>query len=170
MKKDQLADSVRNLKKLATVINEASDGAQGLLEHYEGELQETRIGIEVWAEVVERRTDWERFEATSDVVECGNRIGWCKVGDEWRFAYQWVTKPDDKDDDDAENWSPTDPPEPVLNGSRIIRLAAVSLIPKIVERLTVKAIEVAQAAERAAATVPSLTEWTEAVKGPDIPF
>jgi hypothetical protein len=171
--------------QLATKINLASDAVQNALAHYERLLQETGIGIEVWVGVVDRT-----FAGEDALTAEGERVGWTKIGRDWRIACQsvWVrVDPDDEGAalDDVSVWNvfnsdydrrdPIDP-RPVLNGSRKIRLEALALVPKIVEKLTEEAKNAAASADEAAKVI-SVDEWAkrkdqrEADAGSDdIPF
>lgn len=190
---DPIEKSITNLKQLATKINRASDAAQNALAHYESLLQETGIGVEVWVSVVDQSLT---FDDDHHPEARGIRIGWAKIGGDWRIAFQPVeVRFEDKIDKDyvlahkdiladLTVWneirfevgdSRTDvvSAQPVANASRNVRFEALALVPRIIAELTEEAKKVATHAD-AVSKVIAIDEWAKRKEKPDsdsdIPF
>lgn len=138
--------SVDSLKKLAATLNQETEDLNKLIEDLESELDACRIGVSIWLDVVlDKRTSIEVFERRNgdheeEQIREGWDLGYCKVGDKWRFAVKRIrsTSRDDTTDQfglEESVWADVGNPVPLVQAPRVVRVQAASLLDQLLETL-----------------------------------
>jgi hypothetical protein len=77
-------EAIDSLSSLAAELNAKTDELNSVFEDFEAQLAKTRIGVSVWLD-----DSWADVETEEDEqVWLGWRIGYAKIGDQWRLAAQ----------------------------------------------------------------------------------
>ena len=126
---ERVQNSYKELNVAAKELNSASDGLKEAVSVLDAALQRLNLGVSAWV-VLGSNDDgqdewWDR------------RIGYTKIGKDWRIAlsyrrghYQWP------DDDHVEEWAFDDAP-------RWMRIESVGKIPELLDALITQAKETA---------------------------
>lgn len=129
-----------SLAKTAERLNEKSDSINETLEAFEKKLNELNLGLEVWLsrnplEVTDSEGDSQHSKYHKAI------LGYCKLGGEWKLTVKrlrveaWV----EEENDYQQEFDPTY--RGLLDASRELRIAALDLLPTLLEDLEDKALD-----------------------------
>ena len=161
---------VNDLAPLSQRLNAATDELNQVLGAIQDKLNALQLGVEAYLSTPLscRITEWDRTgeertseERTSEELE----LGYARHGDGWAFVVRMVRYGQTRGYDRNGNaeWQYIDPvlpvvvdTKPLLKAARHVRVAAVPLIPKLVEQLKAEAAKVIDAVEQARKIAESL--------------
>lgn len=126
---DSLAQNVessfRKLSTVASELNFVSDELGKYVSELDAALKKLNLGIEVWVEI--------RSEGPDDRGEFWTEnLGYAKIGGKWGIALQSKSGNDFIDEATTEYWLFNDAPRP-------LRLASISKIAELLEKLSAEA-------------------------------
>jgi hypothetical protein len=122
--------SFRKLSAVASDLNFSSDELGKSISDLDSALKKLNLGIPAWVS----------FRGYSDPNEgwyWSEDLGYAKVGGTWGIALRTVKGYGDPEDETVETWLFNDGPRP-------FRLAAIEVIPKLLEKLSSEADETAK--------------------------
>ncbi len=122
--------SFRKLSAVASDLNFSSDELGKSISDLDSALKKLNLGIPAWVS----------FRGNSDPNEgwyWSEDLGYAKVGGTWGIALRTVKGDGDPENETVETWLFNDGPRP-------FRLAAIEVIPKLLEKLSSEADETAK--------------------------
>jgi hypothetical protein len=149
---------IKDLAALARKLNANTDALNQSLEEIQNKLNALGLGIEVWLGQSLHQSDMddvldEREVPTGEREYYADELGYGRHGDKWALLVRnrrtVIAPADDPRDPDVRTvFGPTDQ-QPLLNASRKLRIAAVDLIPALVEGLKAAAASALASIEKA---------------------
>jgi hypothetical protein len=138
---------LRGFSRAATRLNAESDSANATLSAIEEELVEANVGIEVWLRRGLLSTDAERSTA-GETIQTAHWLGFAKVEGEWCLAIKLMRFVSGFFEGDSscpyqDEFGAGDPVR-LLRSSRQLRIAALEVLPELIELLTAEAQRCAQ--------------------------
>lgn len=140
-KEESMADELRELQEVSTRLNQKSDEVNNTLELFQSKLNFMNVGLEVWLSTplkIESRTG-----EPASTTQIEYHLGWAKHDLLWGLVVKKVVvKSGFVDDNYEEPWEEVfdeKPPTELRDASRELRVAALSLLPKMVTALKKKA-------------------------------
>jgi hypothetical protein len=155
MARFELSTRLSSLEDTASKLNEASNSVTAVLNAVEKRLASMNIGLEVWLDDKPLRKTDRRFIEGDDggdavVHWVEKRLGYARIDKKWCLAVKSVQMngPTEERDEPLEVATDGDP-IPLAQASRRIRLSAVRLMPRFIDRLERGAEEAIEAIEQA---------------------
>ena len=141
---DELAPLSKRLQAATTELNQA-------LQTIQDRLNTMGIGVEVWVSEALRQSDWRETDRGRR-VHISEELGYGRIGDGWALLVRtrtYVDVPDGHGDWDTEVYGDDSTEKPLLRAARELRIAAVPLIPKLVDALRDESSKIIAAVENA---------------------
>jgi hypothetical protein len=126
----QVETSFRKLSAVASDLNFSSDELGKSISELDAALKKLNLGIPAWVSFRSYADPNEGWYWSED-------LGYDKVGGTWGIALRSVKGNGDPDDESVETWH-------FNEGPRWFRLAAIEVIPKLLEKLSTEADETAK--------------------------
>jgi len=156
---------LQDLEPLAKRLNAATESLNTALQSIQDRLNALGIGVEVWLKDTPiEESDWREIldrdqEPTNGREFTAEELGYGRLGDGWALLVRtrrYVEGPGLNGILTTEAYDDGDEVKPLLRASRKARLAAVPLIPKLVDLVKTKAEAALKAVEAAQKIAESL--------------
>jgi hypothetical protein len=156
---------LKDLEPLAKRLNAATDSLNEILQTIQDRLNTLAIGVEVWLGKALEESDWRDIVDRDQEPIPGCReytaeeLGYGRIGDGWALLVRtrrYVQDPDDHSVAAREVFDDGYGEKPLLHASRKLRLAAVPLIPRLIDEIKAEAERSIAAVEQAKKIADSL--------------
>jgi hypothetical protein len=156
---------LKDLEPLSKRLNAASNELNQTLQTIQDRLNALGIGLEVWVSVHPlAESDYrdvldDNSEPTRFREFVRQELGYGRLGDGWALlvrSRRYVEGPNEFNVKDTEVYEDDTDPRPLLKASRELRVAAVPLLPKLVEAIEREAKVVIERVEQAKKIADSL--------------
>jgi len=147
----KLAPHLHALLETAETLNKTSDSINAILQAVENQLVEANIGLEIWLD-----GDAFRLSATPPTEDTDGiprytfvELGFFRFRDGWHIAARdWRAEIDSRDPEESSDILMV-APYPIAQASRTERIAALRVLPKLIQALEREARNAIKAIEEA---------------------
>ncbi len=155
-------EALVSLSRLAEKLNQTTDSYTQSLTAVEKQLREMNLGVEIWLEVAETAKSGSPDRETS----LRKLLGYARLTDGWSLAVKNLRVERGYLQNDSErpweNIYDEDPPKSLLKASRDLRIAAAEHVPRLLETLETRVMELIQSVEQADARLRNFVLDTHA--------
>ncbi len=152
---------LKDLAPLAKRLNASTDEFSHALESIQTKLNEFALGVEAWVQnpELDRTVTYSDEDENHVRTVTGQELGYGRLGDGWALLVRSVVYHESLDQ--SGEWDVTDIPaererKSLLRCSRQTRVAAVRLIPSLIDSIRAEANNVIEAVEQAKKIADSL--------------
>jgi hypothetical protein len=153
-----------SLSRLAEKLNQTTDSYTQSMIVVEKQLREMNIGVETWLEISETAKAGSPDRETS----LRKLLGYAKLPEGWSLAVKTVrVERGYWQNDPASPWENVyeeDPPKPLLKASRELRIEAAQHVPKLLENLETRVVELIRAVQEADARLQNCEQGPSAFR------
>jgi hypothetical protein len=155
---------LRDLQPLADKLNSSIDEVNAIIQRFQDNLNRTKIGVEAWLENAPLTEEVRRdLSSNSERYVAYQQLGYARLDDGWALCVRHALYRLTRDELNPTNWIWADQepeeagaPEPLLRASRAARLAAIALIPRLMDVIQEQASEIIKSIEHAKKIADSL--------------